>query len=244
MKNTVFACVFVTPLVLVSFAQSVVAAEGYVNYRHQYLDDSKLHSDRFLIGARLANGLGFHGELKYKTAGSREGVAFDNTVGSGHELVIDYRHVLNPKWALTPFVRLDSVEEATTYSGGLRVDHRIHEKVNLAGRYRYEARKLDRDKVDATVPDRARQDQHINRFDGWLTYMPGGKWTYEYNFVYFDTDYVRFDNKKKDYENNLAFKYQWNKNWQPFFEVGDIRVNSTEDDRQLRLRVGVNYKFD
>jgi hypothetical protein len=244
MKKTIITFAAATPLVLLSFAHSAFANDGYVNYRHQYLDDSKLHSDRFLIGTRLKNGLGFHGELKYKTAGSREGVAFDNTVGSGHELVIDYRHVLSPQWALTPFLRLDSVEEAMTYSGGLRVDYRLNEQLNLAGRYRYEARKLDRDKVDESMPDRARQDQHINRFDGWLTYMPEGNWTYEYNFVYLKTDYIRFDNNKYDYENNFAFKYKWDKNWHPFFEIGDVKVNSFDDDRQLRLRVGVHYKFD
>lgn len=244
MKKTIITLVAATPLALIALAETAYASDGYVNYRHQYLDDAKLHSDRFLIGTRLDNGLGFHGELKYKTAGDREGVAFDNTVGSGHELVVDYRRPLDAQWALTPFIRLDSVEEAITYSGGLRVDYRLNEHFNLAGRYRYEARKLDRDKVDETIPERARQDQHINRVDAWLTYMPGGNWTYEYNFVYLKTDYIRFDNKKYDYENNFAFKYKWDKNWHPFFEIGDVKVNARDDDRQLRLRVGVHYKFD
>ncbi|WP_236732884.1 oligogalacturonate-specific porin KdgM family protein, partial [Pseudomonas amygdali] len=31
--------------------------------------------------------------------------------------------------------------------------------------------------------------------------------------------------------------------WVPFFEVGDIKVDSEDDKRQLRLRVGVQYNF-
>ncbi|WP_286790275.1 oligogalacturonate-specific porin KdgM family protein, partial [Pseudomonas sp. UBA4102] len=38
-------------------------------------------------------------------------------------------------------------------------------------------------------------------------------------------------------------KYKLDKRWQPFFEVGDVKVNSTDSDRQMRLRVGVHYSF-
>lgn len=36
--------------------------------------------------------------------------------------------------------------------------------------------------------------------------------------------------------------YKWDKNWAPYFEVGNVGVKST-DERQTRLRVGVAYSF-
>ncbi|WP_425298858.1 oligogalacturonate-specific porin KdgM family protein [Pseudomonas duriflava] len=216
---------------------------GYINYRHQYIDDAQLHSDRVLLGIRLENGLGFEGELKYKTGGSRKNVAFDNTVGDGHEFTADYRYSLSPQWTIAPFIGLVAVENATTYRAGTRLGYKINNQFTVSGRYRYEYRKLDRDQIDPDVADRAKQDQHVHRFDTWLGYTPGGAWSYEYNYVFFKADYTRYNGKKTDYEQNLAFKYKWDKRWQPYFEVGDIKVNATESDRQMRFRVGVHYSF-
>ena len=89
---------------LVSLFTSIVALAdtGYINVRHQYAEQSRMHADRAKFGMRLDNGVGLEGELKYKTAGDREDVAFDNTVGSGHEFTVNYQHKLNDRWTLTP----------------------------------------------------------------------------------------------------------------------------------------------
>lgn len=220
------------------------ADPGYFNYRHQFLDESRLHSDRILLGIVLDNGLGLEGELKWKTGGSRQDVAFDNTVGSGHEFTVDYAYKLSPKWTLTPVAVLDSDENATAYKAGLKLSYRVNDQLSVSGRYRYEVRKLERSQLDPEVPDRAKQDQHTHRYDTYVGYAPGGRWSYEYNLTYYNSDYVRYDYKKHDYEQNLAFRYKWNQNWRPFFEVGDTKVNSTEDKRQARWRVGIHYVFD
>jgi hypothetical protein len=244
MKITIKTLASAASLGMVVLANNIQAADsGYINYRHQYLEDVKLHSDRVLLGIRLENGLGFEGELKYKTGGGRKDVAFDNTVGDGHEFTADYRYAIDSQWTIAPFVGLVAVENATTYRAGTRLGYKINDQFTLTGRYRYEARKLDRDQVDQDVPDRAKRDQHVHRFDAWLGYAPGGKLSYEYNFVYFKADYTRFNGKKTDYEQNLAFKYKWDKRWQPYVEFGDVKVNSTDNDRQMRLRVGVHYSF-
>ena len=65
------------------FSSTVAVADtGYINVRHQYAEQTRMHADRAKFGMRLDNGVGLEGELKYKTAGDREDVAFDNTVGS------------------------------------------------------------------------------------------------------------------------------------------------------------------
>ncbi|MNI75058.1 Oligogalacturonate-specific porin KdgM precursor [compost metagenome] len=93
------------------------------------------------------------------------------------------------------------------------------------------------------MPDHYKDDQTTHRFEGWLGYTPANKWAYEYQFIYFKTDYIRYDNKKSDYEQNLIVKYKLTKQWAPFMEIGDIKVESTSPDRQARWRLGVQYNF-
>lgn len=226
------------------FASFVAQADtGYINVRHQYAEQTRMHADRAKFGMRLDNGVGLEGELKYKTGGDREDVAFDNTVGAGHEFTINYQHKLNDRWTLTPSFAMESDEESTTYKLGMRLGYRITKELSIAGRYRYDSSKLDRDQVDHDVPRNGKDDQKINRYDVYVNYADQGPWAYEYQLTYFDADYIRYDGGTDDYEQNVVVKYKWDKRWAPFFEVGDIKVNSVDNDRQLRLRVGIQYNF-
>lgn len=232
-------------LSLASVFTSVVAMAdtGYINVRHQYAEQTRMHADRAKFGMRLDNGVGLEGELKYKTAGDREDVAFDNTVGSGHEFTVNYQHKLNDRWTLTPSFAMESDEESTTYKMGMRLGYKITKELSIAGRYRYDSSKLDRDKVDHDVPDNGQDDQKIHRYDVYINYANQGPWAYEYQLTYFDANYIRYNGGTDDYEQNAVVKYKWDKRWAPFFEVGDIKVNSVDSDRQLRLRVGIQYNF-
>lgn len=228
-------------------AENYPAIESaYINYRHQYLERDRTHADRVLLGIRLNNNFGFQGELKYKTAdatGARKDVAFDNIVESGHEFLIDYRHKINDRWTMVPLVSLVADPSSLTYRIGNRINYKISDAFTIGGRYRYDAKKLDRDKVDKSAPDRAKQDQHTHRYDLYLDYNTGGKWSYGYNFAYYDTDYVRYNNKEYDYEQNLSIRYKLTSDWTPFVELGDVKVSSTESARQLRLRAGFTYRL-
>jgi len=239
MKKTL-AVLTVTSL----FASVVAHADtGYINVRHQYAEQSRMHADRAKFGMRLDNGVGLEGELKYKTAGDREDVAFDNTVGSGHEFTVNYQHKIDDRWTLTPSFAMESDEESTTYKFGMRLGYKITKELSIAGRYRYDSSKLDRDQIDRDVPDNGQDDQKINRYDVYVNYANQGPWAYEYQLTYFDANYIRYNGGTDDYEQNAVVKYKWDKRWAPFFEVGDIKVNSVDNDRQLRLRVGIQYNF-
>ncbi|WAH56081.1 oligogalacturonate-specific porin KdgM family protein [Pseudomonas silvicola] len=214
-----------------------------IDYRHQYTDDDRAHADRIKLNYRLDSGLGFEAEMKYRTAGDRQDVAYDNMVNNGHEFTVSYNYVLNPQATLTPAFQMDSSSDATTYKFGLKYKHKLSDAFYVATRYRLDTRKLDRDKVDEDMPDHAKDDQRINRFEGWLGYTPASKWAYEYQFIYFKTDYIRYDNRKSDYEQNLIIKYKLTQQWVPFMEIGDVKVDTTSDDRQVRWRLGVLYNF-
>lgn len=239
MKKTI-ACFTLVALFPAGWAS---ADTGYINYRHQYAESTRMHADRVKFGTRLDSGWGFEGELKYKTAGDRQDVAFDNTVGSGHELTASYQYRLNSQWMLTPSFALESIEKSTAYKMGLKATYKVTDALSVSGRYRYDSIKLDRDKVNEDMPDHAQDDQSINRYDAYINYAPKGPWAYEYQLTYYDADYIRYDSGKKDYEQNAVLKYKWDKHWVPFVEVGDMKVDAYDDERQLRLRVGVQYNF-
>jgi len=224
-------------------AGSALADSASINYRHQFLDDDRMHSDRVKLSYRMDNGLGFEGELKYRTAGDRKDVAFDNTVSSGHELTTSYQYKYSAMSTWQPAIQLDSNENGTTYKFGLKYTRKLSDQFYVAARYRFDALKLNRDRIDEDVPDRGSDNRNTQRYEGWLGYTPAGKLSYEYQYIYFDTDYIRYDNKKSDYEQNLAVKYKLDKYWAPFIEIGDIKVSATDDDRQLRFRIGVQYNF-
>ena len=51
-----------------------------------------------------------------------------------------------------------------------------------------------------------------------------------------------FDNDWNNYEQNIAMNYRMGQ-WNPYIEFGDMAVNGTTDDRQLRVRAGIQYTF-
>ena len=240
MNTTLRTLVTVATLSLPFYASADSAS---INYRHGYTEEDSAHSDRIKLNYRLDSGLGFEAEMKYRTAGDREDVAYDNMVNNGHEFTVSYNYALSPQSTLTPAFQMDSSKDSTTYKFGLKYNYKINNAFYVATRYRLDAKKLDRDQVNEDMPDRAKDDQNTHRVEGWLGYTPASKWAYEYQFIYFKTDYIRYDNKKSDYEQNLIIKYKLTKQWAPFMEVGDVKVNATSEDRQARWRVGIQYNF-
>ncbi|MDE1165186.1 MAG: oligogalacturonate-specific porin KdgM family protein [Pseudomonas sp.] len=240
MNTTLRTLVAAATLVLPFHAHADTAS---LDYRHQYTDEDRAHADRIKLNYRMDSGLGFEAEMKYRTAGDRQDIAYDNMVNNGHEFSVNYNYLLSPRSTLTPAFQMDSSSDATTYKFGLKYKYKINDAFYMATRYRLDTKKLDRDKIDEDMADHAKDDQHINRFEGWLGYTPASRWAYEYQFIYFKTDYIRYDNKKSDYEQNLSIKYKLTQQWVPFMEIGDIKVNTTSDDRQARWRLGVQYNF-
>lgn len=236
---------FRTLVTLATFSLPFCASadSANINYRHQFTEEDSAHADRIKLGYRMDSGLGFEAEMKYRTAGDREDVAYDNIVNNGHEFTVSYNYKLSPKSTLTPAFQMDSSKDSTSYKFGLKYNYKINDTFYVATRYRLDAKKLDRDQVNDDLPDRAKDNQNTNRLEGWLGYTPANKWALEYQYIYFKTDYIRFDNKKSDYEQNMIVKYKLTKDWVPFMEVGDVKVNSTTDDRQARWRFGIQYNF-
>lgn len=65
----------------------------------------------------------------------------------------------------------------------------------------------------------------------------------EYNYTQMYSDALKYDNKKTNYEHNVAFSYRINEMFTPYIEVGNVAVNKNSDARQTRYRVGLQYHF-
>jgi len=217
-------------LALVSASANAVT----IDLRHEYTDDSKAQKDRVLISHRFANGFGFSVEAKSKSGGEHSDKAFNDIVDNGSEYVLSYQFSAAPGITLQPGFALETSSSKAIYKPYIRGQYSFASGVYFAARYRYEY-----------VRDTAigKDDEHINRGDVWLGYKTG-PWTFEGNYLYKKSeDYNRYDSGKDDYELDLKVAYSIDKNWKPYAQIGNVSVNSTDDDRQTRFRVGVQYSF-
>ncbi|MGD8105442.1 oligogalacturonate-specific porin KdgM family protein [Pantoea sp. FN0302] len=224
-KQTLMCC----GLLLASTQTAAVT----IDVRHEWLDDSKAHKDRIAVSHRFDNGIGFGLEAKWRSGGDNKNKAFRDMVSNGTESTLNYQYRPIKEWFVQPGFTLESSEERSIYKPFLMTGYAFANGIYINGRYRYEyTRESETDK----------EDMKTNRGEIWLGY-DFTDWKVEYNYIYKHSDQIRFNNKKWDYEQNIKALWKFNKSWAPYIEVGDISVRKTTDERQTRLRIGLQYKF-
>lgn len=209
------------------------AAAVTIDVRHEWLDDSKVHKDRVSVSHRFDNGVGFTLEAKWKSGGDDKNKPFHDLVSNGTESTLNYQYRPIKAWFVQPGFTLESSEENSIYKPFFMTGYEFANGIYINGRYRYEyTRESESDK----------EDMKTNRGEIWLGY-DFTDWKVEYNYIYKHSDQIRFNNKKWDYEQNIKALWKFTKSWAPYIEVGDISVRKTTDERQTRLRIGLQYKF-
>ena len=209
-----------------------------IDVRHEVSDTTKHdHKDRVLISHRFPNGFGLSLEAKWKQDSSKDkkGKAFHEQISNGTDIVASYLYQLNDTLNIQPGFSLESNSSTNGYRPYLRGQYTINKFFYVASRYRYEYKR--------TASKGSDGDEKINRGDIWLGYKINDQWQLEYNYVYKRSDKVLFDNKKSDYEHDVKLAYSWDKNWKPYIQIGNIKQNSTSDQRQTRFRAGVAYSW-
>lgn len=239
---------------------AATAHAATINYRHEYVPETGQHADRVAISHRLANGVGFGAEAKWKNENSSGDESyldfFNNMQSSGSLFTLNYQYKLNDAWSFQPGVQLDGSD----YQIYTRANYNITKDLSASVRYRWRMTNAkgggDKDK-----PHR----------DNW-TFNLGYKLTpaitlgYELDYNDLDHDYYNtpdskkgqtqasysgFAGKDKTWEHNLSVGYKINKEWEPFAEFGWVQV-ADADNSPLhrgtnkfapRYRVGVKYNF-
>lgn len=222
------------------------AATFTVDYRHELKSEYKENFDRICIIGAFENGVGFYVDSSFKSGSERpsnpeydEG-QWGDFVTNATEMSIWWRYKFEGTgFSITPGLVTESTSETTGYKPYLRLQYNTDMGLWFAGRVRYDYWRYDDE----------RADQRNGRFDAWVGYNYGN-FGINYNYTYMKalndmadgSERVMFDNKDHNYEHNVAMNYRMGP-WNPYIEFGDVSVNSKTDDRQLRLRVGIQYTF-
>lgn len=229
------------------------AATFTADYRHEYRGEYGENFDRICLIGAFENGIGFYVDSSFKS-GSERPNAGEDTLPQGYSEGQEGDFVTNATemslwwgykiadtgFTITPGIITESTSETTGYKPYLRLQYNTDFGLWFAIRPRYDYWRYDNDKAD----------QKNGRIDAWVGYSYGN-FGINYNYTYMwalndnadgSTRYM-FDNKEHNYEHNIAMNYRFGK-WNPYIEIGDISVASNRDDRQLRLRLGIQYTFD
>ncbi|MBW5894575.1 oligogalacturonate-specific porin KdgM family protein [Pectobacterium polaris] len=224
---------------------SVNAMAVTIDYRHEMMDTPKAdHKDRISMSHRFANGFGLSVEAKWRQSGSdtTPNKPYNETVSNGTEVVASYVYNFNKTFSLEPGFSLESNSTSNNYRPYLRGKVNITDDLSTSLRYRPYYKRNSGD-----VPNASRHNQE-NGYN--LTAVVSYKFLKDFQVDY-ELDYKKankagqyqsdFETWKIDHDVKLAYKLD--KNWKPYMAVGNVADSGTNDNRQTRYRVGVQYSF-
>ena len=222
------------------------AATFTLDYRHEYRGEYQENFDRICIIGAFENGIGFYVDSSFKSGSERPGNdeynegQWGDFVTNATEMSLWWGYkIKDTGFTITPGIITESVSNSTGYKPYLRLQYNTDFGLWFAIRPRYDYWRYDNEMAD----------QKNGRIDAWVGYNYGN-FGINYNYTYMwalndnadGTERVMWDNKDHNYEQNLSMNYRMGP-WNPYIEIGDIAVASTSDERQLRLRLGIQYTF-
>ncbi|GKW34839.1 oligogalacturonate-specific porin KdgM family protein [Pectobacterium versatile] len=225
---------------------SVNAMAVTIDYRHEMKDTPKNdHRDRLSMSHRFANGFGLSVEAKWKQSGSDStpNKPFNETVSNGTEVVASYVYNFNKTFSLEPGFSLDSTSDSNNYRPYLRGKVNITDDLSTSLRYR-PYYKRNSGKIANTKGDPTQENGYN------LTAVLSYKFLKDYQIDY-ELDYqkankagaYKYDNETYNFNHDVKLSYKFDKNWKPYMAVGNVADSGTNDHRQTRYRVGVQYSF-
>lgn len=222
----------IASVLLASPCYALAYTKVKLDYRHEYKDESKQRADRLKTFITTDSVL-FEIEAR-ATSGSAW--MKDQTI-STYDIGIFYPFRLNENLVVIPGLDYIIATSNQQYVPSLRLNYKTDNGIRLATRYK----QVINEKAAPTQDDQS----HIQRVDFWLGYG-NPTWDIQYQVSFgkeLNNSQMLQDNKDTDYWQNIRLRYQSNENWKPYIELGDVKVSSTTDERQIRYRVGIQYAF-
>ncbi|QPR29479.1 hypothetical protein I6G97_07930 [Edwardsiella hoshinae] len=206
-----------------------------LDFRHEYADSTRIHKDRIAIIQSLDNGVSFYVDASVKSGGvnNEQDKFLSDLVTNAIEMGLSYNYKIDQNISLQPGIIFESGNDNAIYKPYLRAQYSFDNGLYLAGRYRYDYARKTQD---------GSNDETTNRLDGYIGYRFADA-RLEYNYTQMYSDALKYNNKKTNYEHNVAFAYKINQTFTPYIEVGNVAVNKNSDARQTRYRVGLQYNF-
>ncbi len=233
-------------LAAATVANTASAAKFTIDYRHELRSEYSENFDRICLIGAFDNGVGFYVDSSFKSGSERPGNPeyeegqWGDFVTNATEMSLWWGYkIAGTGFTITPGIITESVSNQTAYKPYLRLQYNTDFGLWFAVRPRY----------DYARNDDTKGDFHTYRIDAWVGYNQGN-FGINYNYTYMKADSSdknngrgpMFDNDWNNYEHNLAMNYRMGQ-WNPYIEFGDIAVAGNSDDRQLRVRAGIQYTF-
>ncbi|MDA0149175.1 oligogalacturonate-specific porin KdgM family protein [Vibrio sp. LaRot3] len=212
-----------------------------IEYRHQYVDGAQKHADRFKAFIDTGKNIGFELDARY----ANQDGAYDAMSLGGSEFSAFYYKKLDDNWVGIAGASLDFTSEGLVYVPYARLNYAFDNGLRIQGRYKWKLWDYAQQGTDGNS-----YHSKIQQFDTWLGYKTGD-WDFQYEFQFWkemeSNAQPLFDNGSTDHLHNVRVMYSIKtsdgENWRPFVEVGQVKLNRTSDERQLRYRVGIKYTW-
>ena len=233
-------------LAAATVANTASAAKFTIDYRHEIRSEYTENFDRICLIGAFENGVGFYVDSSFKSGSERPGNPeyeegqWGDFVANATEMSLWWGYkVAGTGFTITPGIITETVSDSTAYKPYLRLQYNTDFGLWFAVRPRY----------DYARNDNTKGDFHTYRIDAWVGYNQGN-FGINYNYTYMKADSgdksngrgPMFDNDWNNYEQNIAMNYRMGQ-WNPYIEFGDMAVSGATDDRQLRVRAGIQYTF-
>lgn len=227
-------------LVVASTLLASTATGATLDYRAEYKHDSDKYAHRIKMGGgtNLTEETKLYFGVEQKFASDKDGDVYNQLERGDSEFDWGIRHKLDEKWYIQPGMPITFGDEKTTYKPQLRVGYIADFGLTTALRYRHEFRNytdsdtIQRGKMTLTGAYKF-SDESLKNL----------QLSYEANYVKsYDDEIVDNDN---DYEWDLGMKIGYKMdNFRPYVEFWSATAgDNTDNDRQLKSRVGITYSF-
>ncbi|OBT07914.1 hypothetical protein A9264_05440 [Vibrio sp. UCD-FRSSP16_10] len=240
------------------FAGSVSA--GAIDYRAEYKHKDEDFAHRIKIGSSVGiadkTKLYFSVEQKFQSNAKDDGTQpFWYQMERGDsEFDWGIRYAINKKWYVQPGMPITFGDERTTYKPQFRVGYKADFGLTTALRYRHEFREHT-DSSSSTLKSTNGETYDMagkTHQKGKLTLTGSYKFaqpslknlqlSYEANYVKSYDNEILANSEDWEWDLGVQIGYKFD-NLRPYVQFWTVDHGSTSGDRQLRTRVGLNYKF-
>ncbi|MDN2483330.1 oligogalacturonate-specific porin KdgM family protein [Vibrio agarivorans] len=234
------------------------ASAATLDYRAEYKHDDEKYAHRIKIsgGKKLSDTVKLNFGVEQKFQSLDQTNFWDQVSAGDSEFSWDVRYALNDQWYLQPGMPITFADdsEKTTYKPQLRVGYKSSFGLTTALRYRHEFQVYTDDAGTKTLTDGTKVSVAGKTVEQ-------GKWTLTGSYKFKDKEWqklklgyeinynknydeVRLDNNKDyDWDAGVIVGYQMG-DFRPYVELWSVKAGgSTDDERQLRTRLGLKYSF-
>lgn len=242
------------------------AYQTYFKYMHHYGLSSHYHGDNFGLlidfdkDAYLGIEMSTYNQLKNR-------LFFDDVVSSYYQMYGGYHFYLTDQLVLTPNMEVrfysgggykgkssdnlpkyqvgdvsESQRPGARYAPGLKLAFLYSDNLSFYSQYRFEYRKVSRNKRDDSVQGYV-GNRSRHRFDIGTDFTPLTDWNMGYRLSYLKGNYILQNDERHDYEQELDVNWQATKDWQINLAAQDVAKRLHSDSREAKLGLGVTYSF-